>query len=527
MLGVLGVLLVGLSAVYLYFRHDDYAMLRELIRRQALASLGSELALKGPIDVEVGEDARIFLRNITLTNPKPGFLRSVIAIREARISLPAHKAVSGDLSAAVIDLFGVDVEVARDGTDGPLPDAPTDLEAAALAHGVDLPPFDRIRAHDVAVIFKGLLGDSVRTLDFALVSLKRYRTGGFRAEMHGAPHGLAATAVVEARPLDEAAPGALWRAHMRFGGSDVAAVAELRAARRLFVRAGIEADHIAIDDVAALFGPARPKAPNGAPPLLRRDDRLPIAWLGILDATLHINVARISWGDDVAEALALHGRLERGRLVLSPARLKLGDGGIELSVRLDAASLPAALALSAVAQRASVMSADRLFGAAGPWWGEAEGSLQATARGETLGALARLAGQVSLRVRYGEVDAAAHDLIGHASFARLFHADARTPVPCMALEGRFADGAFQIGNATLVTALGRLAAEGSVDWQSGHLDLRFVTAPDAGPERLTTRRTHLSGTLAAPRWREETLAQRWLALARPSAACVAAAVAPR
>lgn len=521
MLGVLGVVFVGLSAVYLYFRYDNYAMLRELIRRQAQASLGGDLALDGPIDIEVGDDTRIFLRNITLTNPEPGFLRSVIAIEEARIAVPTGQAAGRDFSGAEIDLYGVRVEIARDGADG-VPQPPTDLEAAAAARGIDLPAFQHIRAHDVELALMGLWGGS-----FDLVTLVQRPGGGFSADLQGKPGGLDSAVTLEASPLSDATPGAAWRVSARFGGSDIEMLAEIRAVRRLFARIGVESRLLRAADIAALSGPANAPRLEGGKPLFSAADPIPAAWAGIVDASLHVTVARFEWDDATAETVSLQAKLERGRLAVAPAGAKLGQGGIDASARLDLSALPAALEVSVRMAQASAGLAAPVLGAAGPWQGTLDGSINASAQGATFGALSMLAGQASLRVRQGMVDASAHGMAGRESIARLFYPDQPTPVPCLALEGRFGDGQLALANGTLVTGLGRLAADGAIDWRGRTLDISIVTAPDAGPERLTTRHSRLSGSLDAPVWAEEVLQRRWLAVARPSAACVVAAVAPR
>ncbi|GAB4152283.1 MAG: hypothetical protein Tsb0016_24700 [Sphingomonadales bacterium] len=524
MLAVLGVVFVGLSGIYLYFRYDNYAALRELIRRQAYASLGGDLALDGPVDIEVGDDTRIFLRNITLTNPDPGYLRSIIAIREARIAVPTANAIGRNFTSAEIDLYGVRVEVGRDGAASQAA-PPTDLEAAAAARGIDLPGFDAIRAHDVELTLKGIWGRTVRRMGFDMVSIRQQGDGGFQAALRGTPNGLATRMEVAAAPLGDATPGASWRLALQFGDSDLEMLAELRAVRRLFARIAVKSQRIQASDVAALIGP--PQMPVAeVKPLLGAEDVIPVGWVNILDASLKAELAEVIW-DQATTALSLQGRLESGRLSLAPVVLSLGEGGAQAQASLDMARLPATLTVSANLEQASPALAAPLLGALGPWSGLMDGVFEGQASGDKFGRLARLDGVARLRVLQGQVDPSAHDLAQRESFARLFDSDAPTPVPCLALETAFSKGRLIISNATLVTGLGRMALSGDIDWPAQRYDLLFITAPDDGPERRATRRTQLTGAFGQPAWQEEVLDQRWLALAKPAAACTVAAVAPR
>jgi hypothetical protein len=207
--------------------------------------------------------------------------------------------------------------------------------------------------------------------------------------------------------------------------------------------------------------------------------------------------------------------------------MSLGEGGLAGLVRIDGTTSPVALEMSVDMKKAALGLVGGVLQTELPWTGQADGALRASSKGTTIRSLLALNGSANLIATKAQIDASSLALQKRESFRQILAPEGQTALSCLAIDADLKDGDLNIENGTLVTRQGRLGAQGHIDLQHGAFDINFVSAPDAGPDRLVTKRSHVAGTLGALEWQDDVLERRWLSLVKPAAACVVDAVAPR
>jgi uncharacterized protein involved in outer membrane biogenesis len=228
--------------------------------------------------------------------------------------------------------------------------------------------------------------------------------------------------------------------------------------------------------------------------------------LSALDGTADLEADTVRLGPLVLREASAHVALDAGILRADPVRAETAAGAVAGSIRLDGEAVPARLALAFKAPKLAAGPALQQFGTVKAFGGVV--SLAAdltTVAGPPDKMLAGLAGEaliamgegrLTLESQPGPFDAPGAGLGG---LVGLIAADGRQDVALECLAGRVTvqAGVAAADGFVLVSEDARVRGEGTADFNTGGLALRFAAEATGGALRVD-RPLSVRGTLAAP-----------------------------
>ncbi len=329
--------------------------------------------------------------------------------------------------------------------------------------------------------------------------------------------------------------GAAWR-YRKFSGtvgdSDLGGDISVDTRReRLFLRGELVSRKLDMDDLAGFIG-AGPSAKKGetASPEQRREAArrsesprvLPyhpynLAKLRSIDADVSLNARKISARPLPIDAMNVGLLLENGLLRLDPFELKVADGTVTGSVRLNARQDPIETALDL---RARGLDLPRLMPSMKAQnVGRVSGYVKLDGRGDSVANMLGSAnGETGLVMGRGRLSNLLLELAGldiAESLEFLLAKDRSVPVRCAYADVEAKEGVFTARAFALDTTDTVVFGEGSVNLRAETVAVKLNPKPkDMSPLTLRTP-LHITGTLKHPKIRPEVgpLALRALAAA--------------
>jgi uncharacterized protein involved in outer membrane biogenesis len=311
-----------IAVALLYLQFSDLGIWVKTIEQKISTSSGYDIAVNGPIDLDIGSVSSATVSAITISSPGAGSDEPFLRIADLHISLSTRSLFGGPVKITNLEMSGadIDMQVSPQGVNNWQPDVvgPDEPDDG------DAPHLEQIVLDEIRISYSDQSSPDTATT-------------------HRATLNHAVLSVIDERVelLDS-------RVVLDAGSIDLKGQIEFGDAKKPKVVATLSSPSLEFADPPA---EEETEADATDPPRLFSDDLLEESWLGALDLDLGVMLQQLTVGAETVEDLSASVKISDGALSITPFALVKGDGKVMGNAHLAPGDEGFTLTLSVEAQQ--------------------------------------------------------------------------------------------------------------------------------------------------------------------------------